>query len=240
MAVALSFLQPFTSREYKGACLVQHGTNPGSKTVLSAEEEEALVQYLVYMAKRGFPLTHKMVMAYAWAIAKRAGSAGRFNPEYGPGKHWWSNFQKRHPELTLRKSDKLDCCWAEAYSAEVVDEYFDLLENVLKENNLINAPRQLYNCDETFLPLDTTREMVVTLKNTKHVYSQAQGTSDHITMLCGASVAGIPLPPMIIFPKAFPGGMFEGPDDAVDAKSDSGWVDLNLFMKKSLQFQSVL
>ena len=95
----------------------------------------------------------------------------------------------------LRKSDKLDRCRAEAYSPEIVGEYFDLLENVLKENNLINTPRQLYNCDETFLPLDTTREKVVTLKNTKHVYSQAQGTSDHVTMLCGASAAGIPLPP---------------------------------------------
>ena len=32
-----------------------------------------------------------------------------------------------------------------------------------------------------------------------------------------------------IFPKAFPGGAytFDGPDDAVYAKSDSGWVDLN-------------
>ena len=43
---------------------------------------------------------------------------------------------------------------------------------------------------------------------------------------------------MIIFPKAFPGGAytFEGPDDAVYTKSDSGWVDSSLFlswMKKS-------
>ena len=82
-------------------------------------------------------------MAFAWAIAKRAGTADRFNPEYGSGKHWWSNFRKRHPELTLRKSDKLDCCRAEPYSAEVVGEYFDLLENVLKENNLVNAPRHV-------------------------------------------------------------------------------------------------
>ena len=57
-------------------------------------------------------------------------------------------------------------------------------------------------------------------------------------MLCGASAAGIPLLPIIIFPKGFPGGAytFEGPDDAVYAKSDSGWVDSNLFlswMKKS-------
>lgn len=53
--------------------------------------------------------------------------------------------------------------------------------------------------------------------------------SAHITMLCGASAAGIPLPPMIIFPKAFPGDAytFDGPDDPVHAKSDSGWVDSN-------------
>ena len=51
------------------------------KTVLSAEEEEAHVQYLLYMAKQGFPLTRKMVMAFEWAIAKRTGSADRFNPE---------------------------------------------------------------------------------------------------------------------------------------------------------------
>ena len=36
---------------------------------------------------------------------------------------------------------------------------------------------------------------------------------------------------MIIYPKAFPGGAytFKGPDDAVYAKSESGWVDSDLF-----------
>ena len=38
--------------------------------------------------------------------------------------------------------------------------------------------------------------------------------------------------PMIIFPKAFPGGAhtFEGTVDAVYAKSNSGWVDSNLVL----------
>lgn len=39
----------------------------------------------------------------------------------------------------------------------LVDEYFDFFKNVLRENNLVNAGRQLYNCDETFFPLHTTR-----------------------------------------------------------------------------------
>ena len=88
-------------------------------------------------------------MALAWAIAKRADNAERFNPDLGPGKHPWSNFYKRHPRLTLHKSDKLDRSRDECLNPEVVREYFDL---VLTDNNLKDALRRIYNCDETFLP----------------------------------------------------------------------------------------
>ena len=52
-------------------------------------------------------------------------------------------------------------------------------------------------------------------------------------MLCAASAAGFPLPPMIIYPKAYPGGAytFAGPDDALNGKSESGYVDSELFIK---------
>ena len=50
-------------------------------------------------------------------------------------------------------------------------------------------------------------------------------------MLCYASAAGFPLPPMIIFVKSFPGGTyhFEGPDDTLYARSESGWIGSELF-----------
>lgn len=69
----------------------------------------------------------------------------------------------------------------------------------------------------------------MTLKGSRNAYLQAQGTSEHITMLCAASAAGLPLPPMIIYSKCFPGGQyrFEGPDDTLYAKSDS---DSELFL----------
>ena len=211
---------------------VEHGTKPGRSTVLTEQEEKALCSYLIYMAERGFPLTRRMVMAFAWAIALRSGKGDRFNSEIGPGEHWWINFRKRHPEISLRKVDKLERSRAECLDPEVVKEYFEMLEKTLSENGLMNNPRRLYNCDETFLPLDGTREKAVTSKRAKSTYAQAIGTREHITMLCGASAAGTALPPMIIFPKAFPGGKytFKGPDDAVYAKSDSGWVDSELFL----------
>ena len=208
---------------------VQHGTHPGVSTVLTVQEENSLVNYLLHMAQCGFPLTRTMVKAYAWSMAKCSGTAHRFHPEYGPGDHWWSLFKKRHPELALRTADSLERSRAEALNPDVVKEYFDLR---LDSNNLLRRPRQIYNCDETSLLLDYSREKVVAAKGSKNIYRQSHGTTEHITMLCCASAAGFPLPPMIIFAKSFPGGpyRFEGPDDALYARSESGWIDSELFL----------
>ena len=211
---------------------VKHGTNPGPSTVLSASEEASLVSYLVYMANRGFPLTRTMVKAFAWAVAKRSGKSDRFSAEYGPGEHWWFNFKRRHPEVTLRRTDMLERTRAEALNPDVVTEYFEHLGKTLDDHGLKNKPRQLYNCDESFVPLDCSREKAVTMKGAKNVYCQTHGTKEHITLLCCASAAGIPHPPMIIYAKSFPGGQyrFDGPDDTLYAKSESGWIDSELFM----------
>ena len=73
---------------------------------------------------------------------------------------------------------------------------------------------------------------MVASRGAKVVYSQTHGTSDHISLLCRASAAGIPLPPMIIHAKAFPGDpyRFQGPDDALYAKRESGSIDSELFL----------
>ena len=53
------------------------------------------------MADHEYPLTRSMAKAYAWAVAKRVGTGDRFNSEIGPGDHWWFNFRRRDPKLTL-------------------------------------------------------------------------------------------------------------------------------------------
>ena len=210
---------------------VIHGKSPGLSTALSQEEEKSLTEYLPYMSTSGFPLTRTMVKACAWAIAKRSNTHTRFNPDLGPGDHWWHLLKQRHPELTLRRVDMLHRSRAEALNPHIVKEFFDLLHKTLTQHSILNSPTQIYNCDETFLPLDYTREKAVTAKGTKNVYCQALGISDHITVLCCASAAGVPHPPMIIYSKLFPGGpyRFEGPDDALYARSESGWIDSELF-----------
>ena len=70
------------------------------------------------------------------------------------GEHWWTNFKSRHPEITLRRCDMLECTHAEALNQGTVYEYFMFLSKTLDDSGLKNKTRQLYNCDETFLPLN--------------------------------------------------------------------------------------
>lgn len=113
---------------------VQHGTNPGPLTVLTKEEEASLVAYLLHMAQHGFPLTPTMTKAFAWAIAICYGKGDRFS-EVGLSMHWWTNFRRRHPELTLRKMDNLERSRAECLTPEVVNDHFNLLEKILSESS---------------------------------------------------------------------------------------------------------
>ena len=146
---AIEFSVPRKTLEDRVSGRVRHGAKPGVPTVLTEIEEDSLATYLVHMASCG--LVH----------AKRSGTGERFNPDHGPSEHWWSNFMKRHPKLALRKTDSLERSRAEAFNQDIVDEYFKLLEKTLDDHNLRNNPRQLYNCDKTFLPLDYTREKAV-------------------------------------------------------------------------------
>ena len=152
---------------------VIHGSNPGPSTVLTAREEDALASYLLYMAERGFPLTSNMARAFAWAVSLRSGTSDRFNEDTGLGKHWWSNFRARHPELTLRTADNLERSRENSLTKEVVDGYFETLKRTLEENDHVNAPRQLFNCDKTFLPLNMSCEKPGSTSSTSTLSQEA-------------------------------------------------------------------
>ena len=139
-----------------------------------------------------------------------------FNSEIGPGDHWLFNFRRRHPKLMLLKIDMLELICAEALNPEVVSEYFQLLGKTLDDNNLKIKSCQIYNCNETFLPLDHSKEKAVTKKNVKSFYCQSYGTI---------------------------GGQYrcEGPEDALYARGQSGWIDSELFLSwlKKILFKYV-
>ena len=174
-------------------------------------------------------MTKKICKAYAWAIAKRSGRHLSINKEKGPSNKWWCGFIKRNPTLSLRRADKLDRGRARMANQTVMNQHFDLLNQVFTKLGLKD---KVMNCDESRISLDPKKEKVIASKGTKHVYSQQLGTRDHITIHCCISASGESLPPMIIYQKNFPSGAYTrgGPPNTLYAKSPNGYMDSELYL----------
>lgn len=108
----------------------------------------------MYMGRGGFPMTRKIVCAYALAIARKSGKESHFNSTSGPGMHWWTNFRIRNPKLSLRRADKLDRGRVQNANKQVILEYFELLEKSLIESSIKDKLDRIYNCDKTGLVLE--------------------------------------------------------------------------------------
>ena len=57
-------------------------------------------------------------------------------------------------QFSLHQVDSIAHVRMDAISQESISQYFDLLESILKEHQLEDCPGQIYNMDETGMPLD--------------------------------------------------------------------------------------
>ena len=103
---------------------------------------------------------------------------------------WWQRFCERHPELSLHTTIPLSIPLAMATDYDVLQKYFDILENTLSKNLLFNNPSRIFSCNETVLQLHPESSKVVGAKNEQN---------SHITVLASTCATGITLPPFIIF-----------------------------------------
>ncbi|CAH1981699.1 unnamed protein product [Acanthoscelides obtectus] len=74
---------------------------------------------------------------------------------------------RRHPELAVRKAQGMSTARAKGMTIQECTQYFELLGNVLRENNLLNKTRNIFNLDETGLQLNNNPGKVVLTKVAK-------------------------------------------------------------------------
>ena len=106
---------------------------------------------------------------------------------------------KKAPFFSLRTVEKLSYVRSIASDPIVLDQYFDMLERTLSDNNLFDNPATIFNCDETGLPLEHTPSSIVAVKGQKHPRVITSGTKRQITVLGCANAAGYALPQLVIF-----------------------------------------
>jgi len=65
---------------------------------------------------------------------------------------WWDSFKRRNPKLTLRTAAPVSYARLVASEPKIINNYYNLLELTLSENDLLDKPAQIFNIDETGMP----------------------------------------------------------------------------------------
>ncbi len=201
------------------------GCHSGPSRYLSDQEEKELAGFLAGAARMGYARSKREVLGMVEKIVHLKG----IEAEVSNG--WWESFQKRHPLLTLRSAEKLSYARLVATDPYVIKNYFDLLRVTLDEYNLFDSPSQLFNCDESGMPLDHTPPAVIAIKGQKHPRVATAGNKKQISVLVCCNAAGNFIPPLVIFRrKALNNGLIEGEiPGTMYGLSDRGWMDAELF-----------
>ena len=197
----------------------------GPPTYLSTDEEEELTSFLLQMAKIGYPNTRKQVIALVQQIVDSKGISTVVT------NGWWERYVHRHPQITLRVAVPLSIARAMASDKDVLDRYFNMLEDCLNSNGIMNKPARIFNCDETGVPLNPKSLKVVDKVGSKNPSYLTGGCKSQITVMACTCAAGYAIPPLIIFDrlslnKAMTKGEVPG---SIYGLSHNGWITREIF-----------
>ena len=76
-------------------------------------------------------------------------------------------------------------------------DYLKYLEETLKGNDLMNCPGQIYNVDETSIPLDQKPPNVIAKRGQRKVRYRVSGNKKQITVVGCINAAGQAIPPFV-------------------------------------------
>ena len=147
-------------------------------------------------------------------------------------KHWFYDFMKRHPELSLRQAEATSTARARGFNKRIVGEYFDKLEALIDKHRFDAA--HIFNVDESGITTVQKPGKVIARRGKKQVGSL---TSDErgftTTVLCCFSASGTYVHPMMIFKRKRLADELNigAPPGSNVCCNESGWMTKELFVK---------
>lgn len=142
----------------------------------------------------GFGLSKRQFLAKTGGVVKQLKLKTSFRDGI-PGKDWFLNLKKRHPEISIKKPQKLSVTRAKSMNKQVIDEYFELLKSKLDELKV--QPNQIWNCDETNMQLEHTPKSVVGRKGS-NLPGRVSNSKESVSVLGCGNAAGDIMSPMVI------------------------------------------
>ncbi|XP_062557124.1 uncharacterized protein LOC134221982 [Armigeres subalbatus] len=147
----------------------------GPRSVLSAEEEHKIVQWLIGMQQRGFPVSRRTLV---FKVAEFLTENPRETPfkNNRPGRKWFKSFMRRNPGLSLRTPEAVSSA-SSRVSEEDIKGWFQTTSDWLEKENLLfvlEYPERVFNGDETSFYLHPKSREVIAKTGSRNVYEVEQ------------------------------------------------------------------
>lgn len=209
-------------------------TEKGPCPILTKEEEQSLVNWILESHKKGFPRRKEDIQA---SVKRFLDAVVRKTPFKNnvPGKHWYEAFLRRHPILVLRTSEAVTSASANVAEADI-RKWFGQIENYLKEKkyfSILKDPTRVFNGDETCFLFCPKIGKVIAPLGAKNVYEVDQGDAkQNLTVMFTFSASGDVTPPLIIYPNKRLSATIQKsiPDHWGIGLSDNGWMKAEIFV----------
>ncbi|XP_014209024.1 uncharacterized protein LOC106639776 [Copidosoma floridanum] len=176
---------------------------PGFRKAFSDEEEDLLAKYLKALEDKLFVFTRTDVRRLAFQFAERYQPNHRFNKKEGlAGQDWMTNFIKRHPQLSIKKAERISGSDPLELNEEAVLEFFSVLNSVMKQYEF--PASRIYNADEMSIIIvpDEMPKITPATKNKRLTdVIPPDEAGDTVTIKVCFSASGEYMPMMIVFPR---------------------------------------
>nr|CAI5839589.1 unnamed protein product [Callosobruchus analis] len=225
---------------------IRMSPNYAVNKIFSNELEDALEQYVVTCAKMCYGLDtvetrhlayemakfHSLKIPQSWEDRKMAGIS------------WLYAFRKRHPDLSLRKSEACSLSRATSFTRHNVQILFHNLFSILQRYPCFGDCTRIFSLHESGTSTVQKPKKVFASKSSRQlikITSADRGTL--VTTCCIVSASGSALLPAMVFPrKNFKSHMLTGaPAGTVGLAQPTGWITGGLFtdvMKHLIQMNS--
>jgi len=204
----------------------------GGPCILPPDVENELVQHIKQLDELFFGVTTTELKKLAYQVSCAHGIHRFSESKQSANKTWYYNFMRRHPELSLRSPEATSLGRMRGFNRQDVGDFFDKYYQLLEEHGF--TADKMYNMDETGHSTVQTPSKVLSVKGKRQVgaaTSAERGTNT--TGVYCHSATGHFIPPLLIFKrKRMTDSLKEGaPNGTVFACTDSGWIDLDVFVQ---------
>ena len=204
----------------------------GRKTTLTAEDEKYLIEAITYAGDLGWPLDSEQICDIVEQYVSTTGMNTVFK-NGRPGRDWVEIFRKRHANvLTQRKPEYVTIARAKGLTVEVIDSFFEMVDQKLSELGIKDKRLQTYNCDETGLGTDPKTKKVYFRRGIKDAQQlqPTEGKSMYTVLYCG-NAAGDLMSPYVVYKakNLHSSWLTGGPEGTTYNTSHSGWMEETTF-----------